>query len=97
MAAPAPIAILPTTRTGSIGAVLAAFAVVIGVLAVVLDSPTTGRNPWAFTWALVVLAGGIELFAIARRHERSLLAYVALLPFSLLLVLLVMEFTGLME
>ncbi len=37
--------VVPTTRSGWIGAVLAAVAIVAFVLAVALDSPDTGRNP----------------------------------------------------
>lgn len=88
---------LPTTRSGWIGAVLAAVSVVVFVLVVALNSPDTGRNPFAFTWGLVVLSGAVELFAIARRGERSVIGFVALLPLAFLIVLLVMEATGLME
>ena len=89
--------VVPTTRSGWIGVVLAAVAIVAFVLAVALDSPDTGRNPFAFTWGLVVVSGAVELFAILRRGERSVLGFVALAPFAFLLVLLVMEATGLME
>ena len=90
-------AVLPTTRSGMAGVVLAAIAVVAFVLAVALNSPETGRNPFAITWVIVVISGAVELFAILRRHERSLVGFVALVPFAFLLVLLVMEATGLME
>ncbi len=43
------------------------------------------------------MSGAVELFAILRRGERSVLGFVALAPFAFLLVLLVMEATGLME
>ena len=89
--------VLPRTRSGALGATLSAIAIAVGVIVIATDSPGRGRNVWAYTWALVVLAGATELFAILRRGERSLVAYVALMPFALLIVLLVMEFTGLME
>ena len=89
--------VLPITRTGAIGAVLAAIAVVVFVLAIATNGPGSGRNPFAFTWALVVLSGVVEVFAIARRGERSLVGYVALVPVAFLGVLLGMEATGLME
>jgi len=90
-------AVLPTTRSGMAGAVLAAVAVVAFVLVTALNSPETGRNPFAITWVIVLVSGAVELFAILRRHERSLVGFVALVPFAFLLVLLVMEATGLME
>ncbi|MGI9117599.1 MAG: hypothetical protein ACR2JV_08190 [Gaiellales bacterium] len=97
MARTEPLRVLPATRAGAIGAVLAALSLVVLVTVIALNSPGTGRNPLAYAWAFVVLGGAIEVYAIARRHERSLLGFVALLPFGLLIVLLLMELTGLME
>lgn len=90
-------ALLPMTRSGRIGAILAGVAVVVFVLVVALNSPDTGRNPFAITWVIVVVSGVVELFAILRRGERSVVGFVALLPFAFLVVLLMMEATGLME
>lgn len=88
---------LPTTRTGALGAVLAAIAVAVFILVVATNGPDTGRNPFAFAWGLVVLSGVVELVAIIRNGERSVVGYLALIPLGFLAVLLGMEATGLME
>ena len=90
-------AVRPTTRTGTIGALLAAFSFALIVVLIATDSRDSGVNPLAFTWALILLSGVIELYAIVRRGERSILGYVALIPAAILVVLLGMEVTGLME
>ena len=97
MAISQPRAVLPTTRIGALGAVLAGIAFVILVILIATDSRDQGVNPLAFTWVLILLSGLVGLFAILRRGERSIVSYVALLPFALLAVLLFMEATGLME
>ena len=97
MAISQPRAVLPTTRIGVLGAVLAGIAFVILVILIATDSRDQGVNPLAFTWVLILLSGLVGLFAILRRGERSIVSYVALLPFALLAVLLFMEATGLME
>ena len=76
---------------------LAGIAFVILVILIATDSRDQGVNPLAFTWVLILLSGLVGLFAILRRGERSIVSYVALLPFALLAVLLFMEATGLME
>ena len=90
-------ALLPTTRSGAVGALLAAFSVVAFAAASAHTTPTIGRDLFAVTWLIVLASGVVELFAILRRRERSLVGFAALLPLGLLLVLLVMEATGLME
>lgn len=90
-------AVLPTTRTGALGAVLAGIAFFILVILLATDSRGQGVNPLAFTWVLILLSGLVGLFAIVRNGERSIISFVALLPFALLAVLLFMEATGLME
>lgn len=90
-------AVLPTTRMGVIGAVLTGIAFVILVILIATDSRDQGVNPLAFTWLLILLSGLVGLFAIVRRGERSIISFVALLPFVLLALLLFMEATGLME
>jgi lipid-A-disaccharide synthase-like uncharacterized protein len=90
-------AVLPTTRVGAVGAVLAGIAFAIVVILIATNSRDQGVNPLAFTWLLVLLSGLVGLFAIVRRGERSIISFVALLPFVLLTVLLFMEATGLME
>lgn len=90
-------AVLPTTRVGAVGAVLAGIAFAIIVVLIASDSRDQGVNPLAFTWGLILLSGLIGLFAIVRRGERSIISFAALLPFALLVVLLFMEATGLME
>ena len=90
-------AVLPTTRVGAVGAVLAGIAFAIVVILIATNSRDQGVNPLAFTWLLVLLSGLVGLFSIVRRGERSIISFVALLPFVLLTVLLFMEATGLME
>ena len=90
-------AVLPTTRTGVVGAVLTGIAFAVLIVLIAVDSRDQGVNPLAFTWVLILLSGLIGLFAIVRRGERSVVSFVALLPFALLVVLLFMEATGLME
>jgi lipid-A-disaccharide synthase-like uncharacterized protein len=89
--------VLPTTRSGTIGALLTAIAFVLLVVLIATNSRDQGVNPLAFTWALIALGGLIQVYAIARKGERSIVSFVALLPFALLVVLLGMEATGLME
>jgi hypothetical protein len=89
--------VLPTTRYGAIGALLAGIAIVAFILVMATNGPDSGRNPLAFTWGLVLLSGAFELVAIIRYGERSILGFVALLPVAILAVLLFMEATGLME
>jgi lipid-A-disaccharide synthase-like uncharacterized protein len=91
------IPVLPTTRAGAIGAALAAVSFVVIVLLIASNSRDSGVNPLAFTWAVILISGVIELYAIARRGERSILGFIALIPAALLIVLLGMEATGLME
>ena len=45
----------------------------------------------------IAFGGLVEVYAIVRKGERSVVGFVALLPFALLVVLLGMEATGLME
>ena len=89
--------VLPTTRSGTIGALLTAIAFVMLVILIAPNSRDQGVNPLAFTWALIAFGGLVEVYAIVRKGERSIVAFVALLPFALLVVLLGMEATGLME
>ena len=89
--------VLPTTRSGTIGALLTAIAFVLLVILIATNSRDQGVNPLAFTWLLILLSGLVGLFAIVRRGERSIISFVALLPFVLLALLLFMEATGLME
>ena len=89
--------VFPATRSGTIGALLTAIAFVILVILIATNSRDRGVNPLAFTWALIAFGGLVEVYAIVRNGERSILAFVALLPFALLVVLLGMEATGLME
>jgi hypothetical protein len=89
--------VLPTTRYGAIGALLAGLAVVVFILVMAINGPDSGRNPLAFAWGLVMLSGVFELLAIIRYGERSILGVVALMPVAILAVLLAMEATGLME
>ena len=87
--------VLPTTRSGTIGALLTAIAFVMLVILIATNSRDQGVNPLAFT--LIAFGGLVEVYAIVRKGERSIVAFVALLPFALLVVLLGMEATGLME
>ena len=93
------IPFLPPTRLGRIGAILAAVALAIfgaGVALQVQDH-AAAFNPLAFSWFLILASGAVELIAIVRRGERSILGFVALVPSALLLLLFAMELVGLME
>lgn len=88
-------AVLPQTRLGSVGLGFAAFAVAVAIYLIATE--TGGPTAWSFVWAPTLVAGVIELVAVIRKHERSVLGFVALVPLGLFLVLLLMEITGLME
>lgn len=94
-------ALVPTTRLGIAGALLAALAVAVAVVVIATDAARSGpdANPrlgWSAVWLIVVASGILTGVALAR-GERALLAWVALTPTALFAVLLVMELVGLME
>lgn len=99
MATPAPRRLLPATGLGWAGVVVALVgtaALVAMLVAAALQTGPDERPGFWIAW-LGITAGGVLLLAAVWRGERALLAFVALVPFGLFLVLLLMELTGLME
>jgi len=99
MSQPASRRVLPTTglgRAGALAALLGLLAVVALVVTDVLQAGPDERPGFWIGW-LAITASGVLLLVALRRGERALLAYVALIPFGLFLLLLLMELTGLME
>lgn len=90
-------ALVPTTRLGIAGSLLAALSVAV----MVADATRSGPDPdlrlgWSAVWIVVVASGILTGIALGR-GERAVLAWIALAPTALLAVLLVMELVGLME
>lgn len=99
MVEPAPRRVLPTTGLGWVGAVTALVGLLAVVALIVTDVLQTGPDERPGFWMgwLLITASGVLLLIALRRGERAILAYVALVPFGLFLLLLLMELTGLME
>lgn len=94
-------ALVPTTRLGIAGALLAALSVAVAIAVIVADATRSGPDPdlrlgWSAVW-LIVVASGILTGVALGRGERAVLAWIALVPTALFAVLLVMELVGLME
>ena len=73
--------------------------VAVLVALIVAGARQTGPDERPGFWGawLLIAISGVLLLAALRRGERALLAYAALVPFALFLLLLLMELTGLME
>ena len=97
------MATYPTTAAGRRGVVLVAAGVAAYVLFVVANDALQGLgSPWrvlALLGSQVILLGGgaICAVAVARRGERALAVYLALVPVALMLLLILAEVSGLME
>lgn len=92
--------ILPNTRLAWIAIVVDAIAIAVyaGFLSVA-DRSAGGGRMISLGLPLLAMAAAslLVVVAIARRGERSLLAWIALIPGVLVLVALIAEATGLME
>lgn len=92
--------ILPSTRLAWVAVAVDAIAIAVyaGFL-VVADRSGDGGRLISLGLPLLAMAAAsvLVLVAIARRGERSLLAWVALVPGVLVLLALIAEATGLME
>ena len=94
---------VPTTPSGRLGTwlTLLGTALFIGVLA--FDALRDTPDPAVFrfllpiAWVAILAGGTIIVASILRERERGLLAYVALVPFSLIVLAFLAELTGLME
>ena len=90
---------LPATGLGWAGVVVALLGLAALVVLISLDrGPDTPAGvPGLWVAWLGITVGAAILFVALRRGERSLLALIALVPFALFVILLLMELTGLME
>ncbi len=91
--------VLPATGLGWAGVVVALLGLVSLVALIAVDALQTGPDERPGFWIawLGITAGAVLIVGAVARGERALLAFVALIPFALFLVLLLMELTGLME
>lgn len=91
--------VLPTTALGWAGVGVALLGLLALVALLMVDQAQTGpdeRPGFWIAWLAITVGGVLTLIAL-RRGERAILAFVALVPFALFLLLLLMELTGLME
>lgn len=99
MQAPARRPVLPVTGLGWAGVLVALLGLASLVVMISLDrgpdTPSYVPSLWV-AWLAITVGAAIILVAL-KRGERALLALVALVPFALFVVLLLMELTGLME
>jgi len=89
--------ILPTTRLGWCGVLLALIAVVLYIVLIAVEAREASAVPFMIALAAIVGSGAIELVAIIRSGERSILAAASLVPAALIIVVLLAEVTGLIE
>jgi hypothetical protein len=91
--------LVPATGLGRAGSVVALLGVAVLAALIVAGARQTGPDERPGFWGawLLIAISGVLLLAALRRGERALLAYAALVPFALFLLLLLMELTGLME
>lgn len=92
--------ILPTTRLARVALVIDAVAVAVYALSLArVDSAGAGGRALGLGIPLLAMLVGavLALIAIMHRGERSLLAWVALIPGVLALLGLLAELTGLIE
>lgn len=99
MATPAPRSLLPASGLGWAGVIVALAGTAALVAMLIADALQTGPDERPGFWIawLGITAGGVLLLAAVWRGERAILVFVALVPFALFLILLLMELTGLME
>lgn len=92
--------ILPVTRLAWVAVAVDAVAIAIyaGFL-LASDGPDGGNRMLGLGPPLLAMAAAsvLALIAIARRGERALLAWIALVPGGLVVLALIAEATGLME
>lgn len=90
---------VPITGIGRAGAAVALLGLASLVAMIAADrGPDTPSWVPSLWWGwLAITAGGVLTLIALRRGERAVLSFVALVPFALFLILLLMELTGLME
>ncbi len=91
--------VFPATGLGWAGVVVALAGLAAFVALIAVDALQAGPDERPGFWVawLAITAGAALIFGALARGERALLAFVALVPFALFVVLLLMELTGLME